>query len=119
MLLLNNISEFGFEKLKKDRELVISEIKQLQVLLDQINLAFPYLSSVFDPEISVRYSNYRKYYFCYCEINHPNEFSKKRITASLGKESEYNNINDPKLLIDAEIKIKGKIKKLYPEMFAE
>ena len=46
MLLLNNLNERGYNQLKKDRDILIKEIEQLNSILSQFDLAYPYLSSI-------------------------------------------------------------------------
>ena len=52
MLLLNNLNERGYNQLKKDRDILIKEIEQLNSILSQFDLAYPYLSSIYDPKVA-------------------------------------------------------------------
>ena len=72
MLLLNNLNEVGFQKLKEDREVLLNEINHLQSILSQFDLAYPFLSSIFEPEVEIKYHKTKDLYVGYFRIEHPN-----------------------------------------------
>ena len=67
MLLLNNLNERGYNQLKKDRDILIKEIEQLNSILSQFDLAYPYLSSIYDPKVEIKLKEGK--YFGYIKIS--------------------------------------------------
>ena len=66
MLLLNNLNERGYNQLKKDRDILIKEIDQLNSILSQFDLAYPYLSSIYDPKVEIKLNEGK--YFGYIRL---------------------------------------------------
>jgi hypothetical protein len=119
MLLLNNLNEVGFQKLKEDREILLKEINHLQLILSQFDLAYPFLSSIFEPKLKIKYDKSKDRYSCYFKIEHPNFGLPILKSIILGDSKRYNGIKDPQLLIDGATKSRKTIKKLFPEMFED
>ena len=51
MILHTDLSKYGFLQLKKDREELISQINELQSLLDDFNFVYPFYKNLYEPEI--------------------------------------------------------------------
>jgi hypothetical protein len=119
MLLLNNLNEAGFQKLKEDREVLLNEIKHLQSILTQFDLAYPFLSSIFEPEVKIKYDKSKDRYSGYFKIEHPNLETRKFNSFFLGDSKRYKGIEDPQLIIDGKMRARKKIQKLFPEMFED
>ena len=119
MLLLNNLNEKGFLKLKEDREILMKEIKHLQEILSQFDLAYPFLSSIFEPEVTITYNQHRDQYIGSFQIEHPN-FDKPIFESILiGESQRYKGIEDPQLLVDGRELALIEIQKLFPDMFED
>jgi hypothetical protein len=119
MLLLNNLNEAGFKKLKEDREVLLKEINHLQSILSQFDLAYPFLSSIFEPEVKIKYDKSKDSYSGYFKLKHPN-FDKPIFESfRLGDSNRYKGIEDPQLIIDGKMRARKKIQKLFPEMFED
>jgi hypothetical protein len=119
MLLLNNLNEVGFQKLKEDREVLLNEINHLQSILSQFDLAYPFLSSIFEPEVEIKYHKTKDLYVGYFRIEHPNFNIPIFKSVSLGSSKRYNGIKDPQLLIEGRTRARKMIEKLFPEMFED
>jgi hypothetical protein len=119
MLLLNNLNEYGFQKLKEDRAVLLNEIKHLQSILSQFDLAYPFLSSIFEPEVKIKYDKTKDRYSGYFKIEHPNFETRKFNSFFLGDSKQYQGIDDPQLIIEGKIRARKKIQKLFPEMFED
>lgn len=117
MLLLNNLNETGFLKLKEDRRNLIEEIKHLQSILNQFDLAYPFLSSIFEPEVKIKYNKSNDRYIGLFKVKHPNFDEPISDYVLLGYSKQYKGIEDPQLLIDGAKKTRKKIQNLFPEMF--
>lgn len=119
MLLLNNLNEKGYNQLKKDRDILIKQIEELNSILSQFDLGFPFLSSIFEPEITINYNQYRDVYVGSFQIEHPN-FDKPILESVLiGDSQRYKGIEDPQLLVDGRAMARLEIQKLFPEMFED
>ena len=119
MLLLNNLNEYGFQKLKEDRAVLLNEIKHLQSILSQFDLAYPFLSSIFEPEVKIKYDKTKDRYSGYFKIEHPNFETRKFNSFFLGDSKQYQGIDDPQLIIEGKIRARKKIQKLFPEMLED
>lgn len=119
MLLLNNLNEAGFQKLKEDREFLLKEINHLQSILSQFDLAYPFLSSIFEPEVKIKYDKSKDRYSGYFKLEHPNYDKPLYKSVLLGDSKRYEGIKDPQLIIDGAVRARRKIQKLFPEMFED
>ena len=117
MFLLNNLNEAGFLKLKEDRIILMGKIKHLQSILNQFDLAYPFLSSIFEPEVKIKYNKTKDRYIGLFKVNHPNFDKPISDYVLLGYSKQYKGIEDPQLLIDGAKKTRKKIQNLFPEMF--
>ena len=119
MLLLNNLNESGYNQLKKDRDILIKEIEELNSILSQFDLAYPFLSSIFEPEVKIKYDKSKDRYSGYFKLEHPNYDKPLYKSVLLGDSKRYKGIKDPQLIIDGAIRARRKIQKLFPEMFED
>jgi len=119
MIFLNNLNEATYQQIKKDRQILLDRINASKALLDEFDLVFPILNSVFDPEIKIilRDWNGVKMYEGRVNIIQPNNQPKRRLVFIIGKEKEYSGLDDENLLGDAMKKAMKKIKKEFPQYF--
>ena len=119
MLLLNNLNEAGFKKLKEDREVLIKEIDHLQAILIQFDLAYPFLCSIFEPQVKIKFNKSKDRYSGYFKLEHPNLDKPVFQSFHLGDSKRYKGLEDPQLMIDSLVRARKKIQKLFPEMFED
>ena len=117
MLLLNNLNERGYNQLKKDRDILIKEIEQLNSILSQFDLAYPYLSSIYDPKVEIKLNEGK--YFGYIKLTDVNNKFFKRSKFFIGSEEQFEGKYDPLLLEKGYFLAKEEIKKIHPEMFED
>jgi hypothetical protein len=117
MLLLNNLSESGYNQLKKDRDILINEIEQLNSILSEFDLAYPYLSSIYDPKVQIKLKEEK--YFGYIKLTDVNNKFFKRSKFFIGSEEQFEGKYDPLLIEKAYFLAKEEIKKIHPEMFED
>ena len=115
MLLLNNLNERGYNQLKKDRDILIKEIDQLNSILSQFDLAYPYLSSIYDPKVAIKLKEGK--YFGYIKLTDVNNKFFKRSKFFIGSEEQFEGKYDPLLIEKGYFLAKEEIKKIHPEMF--
>jgi hypothetical protein len=117
MLLLNNLNEKGYNQLKKDRDILIQQIEELNSILSQFDLAYPFLTSIFEPEVKIKDHQFR--YTGGFKIQHPNFEKPQLYQFTIGSLNKYKGLDDPKLIEEADLLARKKIKELFPEMFED
>jgi len=117
MLLLNNLNERGYNQLKKDRDILIKEIEQLNSILSQFDLAYPYLSAIYDPKVEIKLKDGK--YFGYIKLTDVNNKFFKRSKFFIGSEEQFEGKYDPLLIEKSCFLSKEEIKKIHPEMFED
>ena len=119
MMLLNSLNETTYKQIKKDREILIERIKSSQSLLDEFDLVYPILESVFNPKIKIRRSGSKENLFYYGELAvlQANDEKPIRIRFSIGRGDKYKGKDDKQLIKDAELKAVKKLKSEFPEYF--
>jgi hypothetical protein len=119
MLLLNSLNKTTYNQIKKDREILLDRMKSSQALLDEFDLVYPILDSVFNPKIKIRTSGVKErlVYVGELDILQPNNEEPARIVFSLGKADKYKGKDDKLLIIDAEKEAQKRIKDMFPEYF--
>lgn len=116
MLLISDYSEFGYQQLKKDRDLIENKINHYKALLEDINLAIPYLESIFEPNIEIDKDKINSMYVAICYIPFNNN-EKVKIMTEVCPISNFDNIQDSQLIKLANSKIRDKIKLEFPQHF--
>jgi hypothetical protein len=117
MLLLNNLNERGYNQLKKDRDILIKEIEQLNSILSQFDLAYPYLSTIYDPKVEIKLKDGK--YFGYIKLTDLDNKLFKRSKFFIDSEEKFQDKYDPILKEKAYLFAKEEIKKIHPEMFED
>ena len=116
MFLLTDLTETGYLQIKKDRELLVEKMNGLQVLIDEIDLALPFLQSIYEPVFKI--SKYDRIGFYLARTTIPfNNGEKLRIVVKVGTIDRYKMLDDPALIRDAKRKIVEKIKQEFPLHF--
>jgi hypothetical protein len=110
-----NFSKEGYLQLKKDREILLNQISELQLVLDEFNFAYPFLNSLFEPDFSVKIID--QIYFGYLEIIVPYVDSPLIIEFEIGSVSNYEGEKDSRLINDFYTKSEEVLKKKFPINF--
>jgi hypothetical protein len=118
MFLLKNLTRTGYDQIKKDRDELINKIKAINILVSEIELALPYLESIFEPKIKIYVLKSQGVYRVSCNII-PNDGVRIRLDVKVATLADYDDINDPKLILLAQQKIKKKIKSSFPQHFKD
>jgi hypothetical protein len=118
MFLLKNLTRTGYDQIKKDRDELINKIEAINILVSEIELALPYLESIFEPKIKIYVTKPQGVYRVSCNII-PNDGVRIRLDVKVATLADYDDINDPKLILLAQQKIKKKIKSSFPQHFKD
>ena len=118
MFLLKNLTRTGYDQIKKDRDELINKIEAINILVSEIELALPYLESIFEPKIKIYVTKSQGVYRVSCNII-PNDGVRIRLDVKVAPLADYDDINDPKLILLAQQKIKKKIKSSFPQHFKD
>jgi hypothetical protein len=110
-----NFSREGYLQLKKDREILLKQISELQSVLNDFDFAYPFLNSLFEPEFKVRIND--KSYFGELEIVIPYLDTPMKLEFEIGSVSNYIGEKDPKLMNDFYSKSEEELKKKFPINF--
>jgi hypothetical protein len=62
MFVLTDLTYDGYLQIKKDREQLFSKILQYQALLDEFDLALPFLSAIYEPKIRIEFKENINHY---------------------------------------------------------
>lgn len=117
MFFLTNLSESGYYQIKNDRELLAKKIQQNQSLLEEIDLALPFLESIYEPKISIQFIEQIQQYTASTSIIFNGV--KINLEERLGAKTEFIGDNDSKLIEKAEVVIKNRIKTQFPLHFQD
>lgn len=119
MILLQSQNETTYNQIKKDREILIERIKSSQALLDEFDLVYPIMDSVFNPKIRIHKSGRKEQpiYIGLVRVLQPNDQAPIDISFKIGKVDDYKDRDDIKLQNDAKIKARNRIKKSFPQYF--
>ena len=119
MGLLVTLNEDGYQTLKKDREVIMNKIKELEIVLNELNPAFKHLQPFYEPkiDISIIESKGEINYIGKVFVAPAHRFTRRQFSFTIGSVKKYEDINDIKLLEDAKIIARGEIAKFYPSYF--
>ena len=119
MILLQSQNENTYNQIKKDREILIERIKTSQALLDEFDLVYPVMDSVFNPQIKIQKLGKKEHqmYMGFVRVLQPNDQEPISIRFNIGKIENYTDKDDIKLLNDAKIKARKRIKESFPQYF--
>lgn len=112
MFLLTELTKTGYLQIKNDREILLNKIQQYQSMVDEFDLALPFLEAIYEPKVKCfkRMDSYEGIAF----VPFNSEQIKIRVRI---KDDYYSGNEDPKLLDVAETLIKEKIKEQFPNHF--
>ena len=116
MFLLTDLTEKGYLQIKSERSDILVKIQKLQSLLDEFDLALPYLDSIFQPKIVLSKDLRIGKYIARTSIPFSTK-EKVRLTVFVCSIDKYIDISDPKLLSEAQDIMRAKIKKEFPQHF--
>jgi hypothetical protein len=114
-MLLIKFNKEGYLQLKKDREVLLQQIAELQDFLDDFNFAYPFLNSLFEPEFKV--FNNDGTYFGDINIVVPFVEEPMNVKFEIGLVSDYIGEKDPKLIDDFYHKSQEILKRKFPTNF--
>ena len=117
MFVLTNLSKSGYLQIKSDRELLSKKIQQNQSLLDEIDLALPFLKSIYEPKISIQFRDQIQQYIASTKIIFNGE--NINIEEKLGSKTDFNGKDDSALIEKAEVQINNRIKNQFPLHFQD
>jgi hypothetical protein len=116
MFLLTDLTEKGYLHIKSERQDIVKKIEQLQSLLDEFDLALPYLDSIFQPKITISKGLGLSQYMASTSISFPNN-ETLRLTVKVCSLDKYKEATDPQLLDEAQKMMREKIKGEFPQHF--
>ena len=118
MFLLSDLTKTGYLQIKKDRESLLERINQLQLLVNEMDLALPFLSAIYEPVIKITRNEKDGFFYARTTIPAVNKREKLLIKLSVGKISQYKyGEKDPKLIERANQVISDYIKNSFPLHF--
>ncbi len=118
MFLLTDLSKVGYEQIKKDRQALTDKVKQLEILIEEIDLALPYLEAIYDPKIRISKDERRGVFVAWTSI--PFNETRLKITVNLGKIEKYPKGIESIELVDLSRKmINAKIREEFPQHFRD
>ena len=116
MFLLTDLTETGYLQIKKDRAVLVEKINGLQALVNEIDLALPFLQSIYEPEIKISRDDRHGYFIARASVPF-NDGGKFRISVKVATLDQYKMIDDPALIRKAVKKVKEEIKQEFPLHF--
>ena len=118
MFLLSDLTEKGYLQIKKDRELLIGRISQLQGLVDEMDLALPFLKSIYEPEIKIKSNEKDGFFYAWSVIPASANNEKLVIKLRIGKISDYKyGEKDPSLVERGNELVRQYIRNSFPLHF--
>ena len=117
MFLLTDLTKTGYFQIKKDRDLLVEKMKGIQTLVEEIDLALPFLQAIYEPEIKIVKNDKLGFYTASCRIPYNDGYI--RINIKVAPISRYKMKEDPALLKEANRKVMDKIKSHFPEHFKD
>jgi hypothetical protein len=119
MGLLVTLNEEGYQTLKKDREVIINKIKELELVLNELDPAYKHLKPFYEPKIDISLSESRgeNVYVGSVFVVPGDKAVKRRIKFVINSVSQYKDINDERLLEDAKKIARDELIKFFPTYF--
>lgn len=119
MSFLITLNEEGYLSLKNDRDVIIKKIKELQVILDELNPAYEHLEPFYEPNIEIIISEDKgeKVYFGKSLLKLPNKIAPKPISFKIGLVGDYKGIDDGNLVNDANKEARIYMSRRFPSYF--
>jgi hypothetical protein len=89
MFVLRDLTYDGYLQIKKDKELLIKKIQQHQALVDEFNLALPFLEAIYEPKIKFSFvGRDKQILIAYAHIP-INDGKKYTIRVTVGNSKDY------------------------------
>jgi ATP phosphoribosyltransferase regulatory subunit HisZ len=119
MGLLVTLNEEGYQTLKKDREVIITKIKELEMVLKELDPAYKILQPFYEPKINISLSELRgeNVYVGSVFVVPGDKVMKRRIKFVINSVNQYKDINDERLLEDAKKIARDELIKFFPTYF--
>jgi hypothetical protein len=117
MFLLTDLTKIGYLQIKKDRDLLVEKMKGIQTLVEEIDLALPFLQSIYEPEIKIAKNDRIGFYTASCRIPYNQDFVKVYI--KVAPITKYKMKDDPALIEEAHNKVMKRIKAHFPNHFKD
>ena len=119
MGLLVTLNEEGYKTLKKDREVIINKIKELQMVLNELDPAYKILQPFYEPKIDISLSELKgeNVYVGNLFVVPGDKAMKRRIKFVINSVSQYKDINDERLLEDAKREAREHLSQRFPTYF--
>lgn len=119
MSLLVTLNEEGFQTLKKDREVIINKIKELEMVLNELDPAYKILQPFYEPKIEISLSEIRgeNIYQGSVFVVPGDKATKRRIKFVINPVNQYKDINDERLLEDAKSIARQELIRFFPTYF--
>jgi hypothetical protein len=115
-MILTDLTKSGFLLLKKNRTELVSQIKELQDILEDIDFAYPFLESLFEPKVNLIEEDGK--YFGSIDIIYPNTTVPVQIKFEIGSISNYTDLSASNLQNDLDRLAKIKLKEKFPLHFS-
>jgi hypothetical protein len=119
MSLLIGLNETGFLSLKNDRDIIINKIKDLEVVLKELDTAYNHLKCFYEPEVRIykQDSRGRQMYMGSVEIFLPDNVMKREVSFSIDWVDNYKGDFDEKLIEDAKKEAHDTLKTRFKTYF--
>jgi hypothetical protein len=119
MGLLVTLNEEGYQTLKKDREVIINKIKELEMVLNHLEPAYQELHPFYEPKIDISLSEVQgeNVYVGSVFVVPGDKGMKRRIKFVINSVNQYKDINDERLLDDAKKIARDELIKFFPIYF--
>jgi hypothetical protein len=119
MSLLIKLNETGFQTLKKDRNIILEKLKELKIILKELDYAYFYLKEFYEPKIKIIREDSIKgeMYMGEIFIAPPYNVTKRKIIFPINFVNNYKGELDEKLKEDAEKEARNILKKTFPINF--
>ena len=120
MSLLIGLNETGFFSLKNDREIIINKIKDLEVVLRELDTAYNHLKGFYEPEVRISKkedSRGRQMYMGSVEIFLPDNVMKREVSFFIDEVGNYKGDFDERLIEDAKKEAHDTLKTRFKTYF--
>lgn len=120
MFVLTDLTYDGYLQIKKDKELLMKKIQQHQALVDEFDLALPFLTAIYEPTIKLSFEGLNKDILMARTSIPMNDGEKRIIRARIGSINDFPmGEKDYKAVFKATEIIKDRIKKEFPLHFED
>lgn len=118
MFLLTDLTRTGYLQIKKDREGLSERMNQLQLLINEMDLALPFLRAIYEPEVKITKNENQGVFYARATIPASATSEKLLIKLNIGKIATYKyGEKDPKLIERANEVVNQYIRNSFPLHF--